>query len=52
MNFHDKTIKRTEVTTGPLTGSRKVYSSPEGHDDSRCRSARSRSRGLKHERQA
>jgi phosphomethylpyrimidine synthase len=33
MNLHDKTIKRTEVTTGPLTGSRKVYSAPEGHDD-------------------
>ncbi len=33
MNVHDKTIKRTEVTTGPLTGSRKVYSSPEGHGD-------------------
>jgi phosphomethylpyrimidine synthase len=33
MNLHDKTIKRTEVTTGPLTGSRKVYSAPDGHDD-------------------
>ena len=33
MNLHDKTIKRSEVTTGPLTGSRKVYSAPEGHDD-------------------
>ena len=22
-----------KVTTGPLSGSRKVYSSPEGHDD-------------------
>ena len=33
MNVHDKTIKRTEVTTGPLTGSRKVYSAPDGHDD-------------------
>jgi phosphomethylpyrimidine synthase len=33
MNLHDKTIKRAEVTTGRLTGSRKVYSSPESHDD-------------------
>ena len=33
MNVHDKTIKRTELTTGPLTGSRKVYSAPDGHDD-------------------
>jgi phosphomethylpyrimidine synthase len=33
MNLHDNTIKRTEVTTGPFTGSRKVYSSPDGHDD-------------------
>ncbi len=33
MNLHDKTIKRTEVTTGPLSGSRKVYSAPDGHDD-------------------
>jgi phosphomethylpyrimidine synthase len=33
MNLHDKTIKRTEVTTGPLTGSRKVYSAPDCHDD-------------------
>ncbi len=33
MNLHDKTIKRTEVTTGPLTGSRKIYSAPDGHDD-------------------
>jgi phosphomethylpyrimidine synthase len=33
MNLHDKTIKRPELTTGPLTGSRKVYSAPEGHDD-------------------
>ena len=24
-----------EVTTGPLAGSRKVYSSPEGHEDVR-----------------
>ena len=33
MPLHDKTIKRTEVTTGPLAGSRKVYSAPDGHDD-------------------
>ncbi len=33
MNVHDKTIKRTELTTGPLTGSRKIYSTPEGHAD-------------------
>ncbi|MGI8852816.1 MAG: phosphomethylpyrimidine synthase ThiC, partial [Methyloceanibacter sp.] len=33
MNLHAKTIKRTEVTTGPLTGSRKIYSAPDGHDD-------------------
>ena len=33
MNLHDKTIKRSEVTTGPLTGSRKVYSAPDGHDE-------------------
>jgi phosphomethylpyrimidine synthase len=33
MNLHDKIIKRTEVTTGTLTGSRKIYSAPEGHDD-------------------
>ena len=33
MNLHDKTIKRTELTTGPLTGSRKIYSAPNGHDD-------------------
>ena len=33
MNLHDKTIKRPEVTTGPLTGSRKIYSVPEGHAD-------------------
>ncbi len=32
MNLHAKTIKRTEVTTGPLTGSRKIYSAPDGHD--------------------
>ena len=28
-----KDILPTEVTTGPLSGSRKIYSSPEGHDD-------------------
>jgi phosphomethylpyrimidine synthase len=33
MNVHDKTIKRTELTTGKLTGSRKIYSAPNGHDD-------------------
>src|SRR5688572_12622932 len=33
MNLHDKPIKSPEVTTGPLTGSRKVYSAPDGHDD-------------------
>jgi len=36
MNVHDKSlgdkkITAPEVTTGPLAGSRKVYSSPEGH---------------------
>ena len=35
MNLHDKPIKSPNVTVGPLTGSRKVYSSPEGHDDLR-----------------
>ena len=40
MNLHDKSLsdnKRTtpEVTTGPLVGSRKVYSSPQGHEDVR-----------------
>ena len=37
MNIHDKSLKTSapEVTTGPLPGSRKVYSSPEGHDDVR-----------------
>ncbi len=45
MNLRDKTLhdkslsdkKPTapEVTTGPLVGSRKVYSSPQGHDDVR-----------------
>ena len=42
MNVHDKSLSDKknvptdgdgpEVTTGPLTGSRKVYSSPQGHD--------------------
>ncbi len=40
MNIHDKSLgdeKRTtpEVTTGPLVGSRKIYSSPDGHEDVR-----------------
>ena len=35
MNLQDKKITALEVTTGPLPGSRKVYSSPEGHDDVR-----------------
>jgi hypothetical protein len=35
MNLHDKKIAPAAVTTGPLSGSRKVYSSPEGHDDLR-----------------
>ncbi len=40
MNLHDKSlsdkkITAPEVTTGPLAGSRKVYSSPEGHEDLR-----------------
>jgi len=45
MNVHDKTLRNKslrnqadgapEVTTGPLIGSRKVYSAPEGHDDVR-----------------
>ncbi len=30
-----KDIQPTEVTTGPLSGSRKVYSAPDGHDDVR-----------------
>jgi phosphomethylpyrimidine synthase len=35
MNKHisPKDILPTEVTTGPLTGSRKVYLAPDGHDD-------------------
>ncbi|MEQ8823725.1 MAG: phosphomethylpyrimidine synthase ThiC [Filomicrobium sp.] len=35
MNLHDKTILTPEVTTGPLVASKKVYSSPEGHEDVR-----------------
>jgi phosphomethylpyrimidine synthase len=40
MNLHDKKITTPEqaapeVTTGPLPGSRKIYSSPDGHDDVR-----------------
>ena len=36
MNIHDKSLRdkkitAPEVTTGPLVGSRKVYSSPDGH---------------------
>jgi len=31
-----KDIQLTEVTTGPLSGSRKVYSAPGGHDDARA----------------
>jgi phosphomethylpyrimidine synthase len=35
MNLHDKKITAPEVTTAPLAGSCKVYSSPEGHEDLR-----------------
>ncbi len=28
-------LANLSVTTGPLPGSRKVYSAPEGHDDMR-----------------
>jgi phosphomethylpyrimidine synthase len=46
MNIHNKSLRNKnnttpedaegpEVTTGPLAGSRKVHSSPEGHDDVR-----------------
>ncbi len=35
MNLHDKKITAPEVTTGPLPGSRKIYSWPDGHDDVR-----------------
>ena len=30
-----KDVAPPKVTTGPLAGSRKVYSSPQGHDDVR-----------------
>ncbi|MGA9442772.1 MAG: phosphomethylpyrimidine synthase ThiC [Methyloceanibacter sp.] len=33
MNIHDKTIAAVDVTTGPLTGSRKIHSSPKGKED-------------------
>ncbi|MGH6865507.1 MAG: phosphomethylpyrimidine synthase ThiC [Methyloceanibacter sp.] len=33
MNLHDKSIEPEQLTTGSLPGSRKVYSSPEGHED-------------------
>jgi len=36
MNLHDKSLRdktiTPEVTTGPLAGSRKVYSAPQGHE--------------------
>ena len=37
MNIHDKSLRdknitAPEVTTGPLAGSCKVYSTPEGHE--------------------
>ncbi|XSG83462.1 MAG: phosphomethylpyrimidine synthase ThiC [Methyloligella sp. ZOD6] len=35
MNYQNKSIDTPKVTTGPLTGSRKVYSSPDGHADLR-----------------
>ena len=31
MTIHAKNVKQPQVTTGPLPGSRKVYSTPEGH---------------------
>ena len=31
--YRSKEIEPTKVTTGPLAGSQKVYSAPEGHDD-------------------
>ncbi len=33
MNVIDKTLSKFSVTTGPLAASRKVYTSPQGHDD-------------------
>jgi phosphomethylpyrimidine synthase len=35
MNLHDPKVKSPKVTIGPLRGSRKIYSAPEGHDDLR-----------------
>ena len=35
MNHHDKDLRTPQVTTGPISASRKVYSSPEGHPDIR-----------------
>ncbi|MGI9384946.1 MAG: phosphomethylpyrimidine synthase ThiC, partial [Methyloligellaceae bacterium] len=35
MNIHPKDVMVPKVTTGPLPASRKLYSSPEGHDDVR-----------------
>ena len=35
MNLHDRAPRAPEVTTGPLPGSCKIYSAPEGHDDLR-----------------
>ena len=35
MNIHPKDVMVPKVTTGPLPSSRKLYSSPEGHDDVR-----------------
>jgi phosphomethylpyrimidine synthase len=32
MNLHDRPPPPPEVTTGPLSGSRKLYSSPQGHE--------------------
>ena len=31
--FTTRPSSAAEVTTGPLTGSRKVYTAPDGHDD-------------------
>ncbi len=33
MNIKDNAPQTPEVTTGPLPASRKIYSSPDGHDD-------------------
>ena len=33
--LNPKDVTAPKVTTGPLSGSRKVYSSPEGHGDLR-----------------